>query len=66
MERIKSVEAYRMSNEELMEKAQAFTYEVGTIQTNSALFDYITSMSNILIEIKIRGMLGSFFISREA
>ena len=66
MERITSVIAHEMSNEELIEKAQSFTYEVGTIQTNAALFDYIASMSNMLIEIKIRGMLGIFSISREA
>ena len=66
MERITSVEAHGMCNEELMEKAQAYTYEVGTIQTNSALFDYIASMSNLLSEIKIRSMLGDFSISREA
>lgn len=63
IKRITHVEAFHMTNEELINKAQDLAYQVGEITSDAECLDYAASMSSLLIEIKMRAIAKVFEIN---
>ena len=62
IKKITHVEAYDMSNTELINCAIDLTYTVGELKNESDVFDFAANMSTLLVEIKWRAIQGKFSV----
>ena len=62
IKRITHVEAYDMSNKQLIDSALDLAYQVGEVTSDVECFDYAASMSSLLTEIKWRAVMNKFTI----
>lgn len=62
IERITNIQAYDMSNKELINSALDLAYQVGEITSDAECLDYAASMGALLTEIKWRAAMDKFSI----
>lgn len=62
IKRITHVQAYDMSNKELIYSALDLAYQVGEVTSDAECLDYAASMGALLTEIKWRAAMNKFTI----
>ena len=65
IKRITHIEAYDMSNKQLIDSALDLAYKVGEVTSDAECLDYAASMSTLLTEIKWRACLSKFYIKAD-